>query len=387
MSRVAIRPAGLTTLLFGLLLTPSVTPAQEWAVEAQAGRVRSALDPSGVNDATAMVGLRYDDLTTGLRLSAGIPTRSEVPLWGALSAAKRLEARTGAFFAGLDLAGHGFLLHDRVDRTIIEDGGLFGEPIQRPGTPISGFAAAGQILPGAGIQAGRVRAQVRGGVSHYKSDFAKQPFDRTALITDAEIGFTPTTAFRVTTTARRYAVEDSAWTYAGVTAIAAHERLSVWGTIGDWLNAESESMPWAAGAALRVHDRATITTSARNDALDPLYLTPPQTSWSLGASVRLGGRATRAAPIPAAYDNGVATIRLARSPASGTPKIAGDFTNWKPQPMQRAGDAWVYTARIAPGVYNYAFVNDKGEWFVPEKYPGRKPDGMGGFVAVLVVQQ
>lgn len=386
MNTAAMRSARFAPLLLAFLVVPSLAAAQEWSVEAHAGRVRSALDPSGVSDATAMLGLRYDDLTTGIRLSAGIPTRSEVPLWGALSAARRLEARAGAFFAGLDLAGHGFLLHDRSDRTIIDRGGLFGRPIERPGTPISGFAVAGQFLPGAGVQAGPVRAQVRGGVSHYESDFARQPFDRTALITDAEVGFTPTTAFRITTSARRYAVEDSAWTYAGVTAIAAHQRLSAWGTIGDWLNVETESMPWAVGAALRVHDRVTITTSARNDVLDPLYLTPPQTSWSLGASVRIGGRTTPAAPVPAAYSNGVATIRLEHAHANGAVKIAGDFNSWKPEPMQRAGDAWTYSARIAPGVYNYAFVSEAGEWFVPEKYPGRKPDGMGGFVAVLVVQ-
>ena len=54
--------------------------------------------------------------------------------------------------------------------------------------------------------------------------------------------------------------------------------------------------------------------------------------------------------------------------------------------MQRAGSDWTYSVAIQPGVYNYAFVDAQGEWFVPENHPGRKSDGMGGHVAVLVVQ-
>jgi hypothetical protein len=54
--------------------------------------------------------------------------------------------------------------------------------------------------------------------------------------------------------------------------------------------------------------------------------------------------------------------------------------------MQQSGDAWTYTTELAPGVYNYAFVDASGKWFVPDGHPGRKDDGMGGAVAVLVVR-
>jgi hypothetical protein len=40
---------------------------------------------------------------------------------------------------------------------------------------------------------------------------------------------------------------------------------------------------------------------------------------------------------------------------------------------------------LASGVYRFAFVAADGEWFVPEGYPGRMDDDMGGYVAVLVV--
>jgi hypothetical protein len=90
--------------------------------------------------------------------------------------------------------------------------------------------------------------------------------------------------------------------------------------------------------------------------------------------------------VPAAYENGQATIELAAAHSATAPMIAGDFTNWQPRPMQRSGDSWIYRAALPPGVYNFSFVDAQGKWFVPEAYPGRKADGMGGVVAVLVVR-
>jgi hypothetical protein len=37
-------------------------------------------------------------------------------------------------------------------------------------------------------------------------------------------------------------------------------------------------------------------------------------------------------------------------------------------------------------VYNYSFVAPDGTWYVPQSVPGRKDDGMGGHVAVLVIR-
>jgi len=54
--------------------------------------------------------------------------------------------------------------------------------------------------------------------------------------------------------------------------------------------------------------------------------------------------------------------------------------------MEREGDDWTYTVAVPRGVYSYAFVGADGAWFVPEGVPGRKDDGMGGHVAVVVVR-
>ena len=70
---------------------------------------------------------------------------------------------------------------------------------------------------------------------------------------------------------------------------------------------------------------------------------------------------------------------------AGTVSIAGDFNNWQPAPMEREGGDWIVRLPLSPGVYHYAFRAASGDWFVPPSTPGRRDDGMGGFVAVLVV--
>lgn len=104
-------------------------------------------------------------------------------------------------------------------------------------------------------------------------------------------------------------------------------------------------------------------------------------------SLLIGGHARKpVAPVPARYDDGVATIRLPVSRASSAPSVAGDFNKWTPARMERAGNYWIYRAPLPKGVYNFSFVAADGTWFIPEDFPGRKDDGMGGHVAVLVIR-
>ena len=80
------------------------------------------------------------------------------------------------------------------------------------------------------------------------------------------------------------------------------------------------------------------------------------------------------------------TVRLPATDApAGGVSIAGDFNGWQPAEMQREGGEWIIRLALAPGVYHYAFRSVNGDWFVPPSAPGRRDDGMGGHVAVLVV--
>ena len=204
--------------------------------------------------------------------------------------------------------------------------------------------------------------------------------------------FQPSPTFALAPVVRGFqAKNEKTATFAGLSGVVAQGRASFWGNVGQWLGgadtASSAQTAWGAGGSLRLTNRVTVNASARGDGFDPLYLRPPQTSWSAGLSFTFGGRPNpRAAPVPAAYERGQATIRLSASAAATPPSVAGDFNGWTPAKMQRDEEFWSYTVAVAPGVYNYSYVSAEGEWFVPEDVPGRKDDGMGGHVAVLVVK-
>jgi hypothetical protein len=369
----------------GLCIAATPVSAQEWHLSAHAGRIRSVLDPSATSESFAL-GLRYDDPDAGLRLSAGIPGSSNDALWGSAGGWKRFAARFGGNFrTGLDVAGNAFLAMDRTDRSTPLPG-----PFDPPVSPLpdrDGHAVAGQALPMLGYEAARFQLHTRAGISRYAAEFGGQPLDRTVRLADFQVTLLPTTAVAIVPVIQTFrASGEDASTYAGVSAIAASGAASAWGTIGQW-SGDGIGTPWAAGGRWRPHPLIALEVAARHDAFDPLYLQPAQTAWSLGVALRLGGRVRSVKPpVPAAYVDGRATIRLPASASKSQPSIAGDFNDWKPAPMQRDGEHWTYVVTVAPGVYNYAFVSAGGDWFVPESVAGRKSDGMGGHVAVLVVR-
>jgi len=84
-------------------------------------------------------------------------------------------------------------------------------------------------------------------------------------------------------------------------------------------------------------------------------------------------------------DGPVVLHLLAREAGSPPPVVAGDFTNWMPVRMERHKDEWRYSVHVSSGVYHFAFRGADGRWFVPATLPNRTEDGMGGWVAVLVI--
>src|SRR5262245_15198659 len=147
--------------------------AQQWSAEAQAGRVRAALDPSAFASTSVVLGVRYEDPMAALRLSAGVPTGSQKPVWGALGAARRLAPRKTGWIGGIDLTAHGLLVHDRAERTREIPHLLFPPTVLRePG--MSGYALAGQALPLVGYLGTRFQMQARAGASYYSNKFGDQ---------------------------------------------------------------------------------------------------------------------------------------------------------------------------------------------------------------------
>jgi hypothetical protein len=374
---------GLAIVVVAFAIAPSNGQAQRWSAEVQAGQIRSSLDPGAAAQNLAL-GIRLDDLNRNFNFSVGVPTGGSDPLWGALSAAQRVLWSRSSFVAGIDLAGNTYLLHQRSTQREVR--GPVGPPQIISEPAVTGTAFAAQALPVVGFETTRWQLHARTGFSYYRNEFGDVERDRQVLLTDLQLTFTPRPTFAVMPVLRRYASEGEHFTYAGSSIVIASNAGNIWATGGIWPGLDNAEASWAAGATWQLHPRAAVSATGRHDGFDALYLNPPQTSWSIGFAVQIGGPSAVRAPVPAAYADGRATIRLDAGRARTRPMIAGDFTNWQPRPMQQAGNAWTYTTQLAPGVYNYAFVDANGKWFVPDDHPGRKDDGMGGSVAVLVVR-
>ena len=386
--RMATRLLAVLTVVAGVGGGPAY--AQRWYFETQAGRVRPDFAPvdepegflSGLRN--VMVGTRYEHGPGGFRVSAGIPTRSDEPLWGALGGWHRFTPlELESWFAGVDLAGNGYLVRERGTGPG-SSLPLPGDPVPSPGA--RGHALAGQVLPVVGYQRARFQVQARSGMSFYSSRLGSTERDNRVWLSDAQSMASPFSWLALGPVVRHYRTSQDAHTYAGGNGVVRFGVARAWAEAGRWLDPGGSDIPWAAGGSVRLHPRMAVNVSRRRETFDPLYLRQPQTSWSVGLSIQIGGplNTTRAVPV-AAFEGGRVTIRLAARDSSSIPRIAGDFNDWQPQVMLRTGDHWAFTASVAPGVYNYAFVNEEGEWFVPESAPGRRADGMGGYVAVLVV--
>jgi hypothetical protein len=363
--------------------------AQQWKLGLEGGRIRSALDPSAQRTRNLGLGLSYEDLSSLFRISTGIPTEPDAVYWGAISGWKRLAVSKNGLVGGIEVAGNAFAYRGH-SVTTTTGGGLL-DPVVTSRHRASGTALAAQALPVVGFNAGPIQLQARAGVSSFLLSSNGQDRRRTVPMGDVQLAFQPDPTFVLTPVVRRYQPHDeTASTFAGASAALVQGRVGLWASAGEWISGvdtiSGGKEAWTVGAAIGITDRSSITAGARHDSYDPLYLNPPQTSWSVGVSVLLGKSFRKAAPVPAKYENGVATIRLAVTKASTAPRIAGDFNEWKPAPMERDGDSWTFSVKLAPGVYNYSFIAADGTWYVPEGTPGRKDDGMGGHVAVLVVR-
>lgn len=379
----------LTPVMLLIAGSSTIAHAQELRLEAQAGRIRSALDPSRRDNTTAAAGITFNDPTTAFRIQAGIPVEPESPYWGSAGAYKRLAVRKSGFLLGADFTGQGYIFQDRDAPQSSPLGGLF-DPFQQSSDKRSGTAFAGQAMPLIGYASGPLELRTRVGTSYYTVSVDNQSHSRTVTLGDIELSIQPTAAFAITPLVRRYQPRnEDASTFAGASAAIAIGRSSVWANAGQWIGVDTVSSvktAWAAGTTLGVTDRINLTASARHDGFDPLYLAPSQTSWSAGLSLLLGAPSKASMPVTRASDDGLTRIRLPVSSSSGDLSIAGDFNSWSPQKMRKDGKYWTYEAPLSKGVYQFSFVSADGTFFVPEKYPGRKSDGMGGHVAVLVVR-
>lgn len=165
--------------------------------------------------------------------------------------------------------------------------------------------------------------------------------------------------------------------------------LQAWAGVSHWLDtALSGRTGWDVGLRLPVTERLALLGRGGVLAQDILFWIPPQRTWSVTVQFRTGAERTVATvPVPILRDaSRKVAFRLPEKGLEGRPGVAGTFSHWQVLPMERSRDGWRLELMLEPGVHEYAFVSEDGTWFVPEGTPGRKPDGFGGHVAVLIVQ-
>jgi len=370
----------LATMLIALAAFTAARPASaQWRVEAQAGRLSYETTPEA--STSLSLALRRVTLDSDYGLATGIPLTDEDPLWGALYGSHRL-TRGDPVAVGVDLAASGFGY--RVES--VDTLRLF--PRLRTADSHTGWGASAEAMPLVTWDGGAWGAEARAGGAFFTTSGSDvDDLSRAAFAADAALHASPVLSLTTTAEARWLYVSEGGFPWVGARVVWAPS-FAIWGSVGAWLDDALNGAAWSAGAAVPLGDRVSALLTGRHDPIDPLYLTPERTSWGVGVSVRLGeGAATAAEPVPAAYDDGIATVRLAAADvADAPPSIAGDFNGWTPAPMTSDGESWSYELPLQPGVYHYAFVDASGEWFVPEGTPGRRDDGMGGWVAVLVVE-
>ena len=348
---------------------PAQAYAQGLSVDVSTGRI--AYDPITFGDATHNIAgtVRYDTAKDQrVYGSASAPLRSGDPLWGAVGAGARFLLPGSAdrrVTAGADVGGEGFLFRDRV----VLQAGSGGSLDALPFVKLSGGAAGVELRSG-----WRGQTLSMGGLAQRRAVFetgARATYDAIAVRAEADM--------------RWVRASEGTFPFLGGSVIYGSSRGYVSFNAGRWLSDVLNDVAWGGGAGVAVGRGAMVWFNAQQQATDPLYWNAPRRTWSVGVTQQL--RAPRAVLQPATRQNGGdVVIRLPAAAASGGDLwVAGDFNGWKPARMQREGRDWVLRVPLAPGVYKYSFRDADGKWFVPATMPGRRDDGMGGHVAVLVV--
>ena len=359
--------ATAAVILAALSHTTAVN-GQGWSAEVSAGRL--VYDPvlANVGTSNLMGSLRYDThRETWVYGAAAVPAGDGHNVWGAGGAGGRFTPpalQAGRASIGADLGAHAFSFRDRL----VDSTG-------------SGFAL--DAMPFARLTSGAGFVEARGGWRGNTLSFAGIRDSRGVFETGARGGYGSTV--RVEGDAHWIHASEGTYPFVGATVAYDASPVTVWGQIGKWLATDLDERVWALGTGVSVGARTTVWGNVRQEGPDPLYWNPSRRTWSVGLTQRLGRLPAPALPLSAS-PAGTVIVRLPAADApAGAVSIAGDFNNWQPAPMQREGSNWIIRLSLMPGVYHYTFRSATGEWFVPVSTAGRRDDGMGGFVAVLVV--
>lgn len=382
----AHRTAAAVVLL--LLVVPTLLHSQELRANARVGTMAHDHAPTGGTATSSLVvGLALLDDRSWLGASAAVPA-GVAPRWAVLGGSHRITGRGRAGLL-LDLAAHGFLQHD-------PDGGdPGGPPLAGLPTPLdpsspdapdlSGSGVGGEVQLGVRAPAGPLRLEARGGGAVQYSRLAGTARDHALPVADLRVQL-PLGPIALGAESRAWFGDNGVHALATATLVYAHPAVQAWASVGRWFRGGVGHTAWGVAGSATVVEGVALQAGGRGRTFDPLYGSLTGTSVWGGVSLRLAGAHGPASTSPRIV-RGEAVIRVPAGREADAPSVAGDFSGWAPVRMVREGRSWVHRVSLEPGVYSYAFVSPDGRWYVPDGHPGRKADGMGGHVAVLVVTE
>jgi hypothetical protein len=158
----------------------------------------------------------------------------------------------------------------------------------------------------------------------------------------------------------------------------------------------AETTIWGLSASRSIAPSLALVAAAGRAGSDPVTSVPGARYFALGLRLKVGSQAMT--PLPAAAARTAsAPFRIGPALAAGREiviraadaravELAGDFTDWKPVPLQPWGeDGWRALLPISPGLHRLAIRIDGGAWRAP---PGIRPitNEFGGEVAEVVVE-
>lgn len=366
--RLGVLAGGLVLLA----LHPSAALAQEWRVEASAGR--ALYDPLAekVSALNAALGVRYEgDTHRWAYLTGGMDLEDGGPSWGAAGLGGWLGVERGGLSVGAALGAE-----------------LFGYGAST--MEGAGGGATLRALPTLVLRRGAAEASAHAGLlqtAHHASEILVA---RTAFDAGGSVSLEPLPGLHLGAEGRYLRMEEGGYPYVGASARFAGGWGSVWAFGGRWTVEDPVLLPatgYGLGGSVWLPGEVALQASWQQEPGDPLYVSSARRTWSVRLSRVIGRPAAPAAPLPVVLPEpaeGRVSIRLPVSEYPESPSLLGDFTGWEPVPMVRAGELWVARVDVAPGVYHYGFRDVAGEWFVPASLP-QTDDGMGGTSAVLVV--
>jgi hypothetical protein len=353
--------AGLITLV-----TPSVGAAQGLSADISAGRLVYDEGSTTVGSDNVLGTIRYEQHDAWLFGSVAAPVSGSDTFWTAVGTGGRLRLpwRSQRLSIGVDADAHAFSFRDRlVDQTGV--GGALET------LPFLQLAFGSAFLEGYSGWRGHTVAQA--GVRSNRD------------VIESGLRAAAGRRVRVEAEGRWVSAPEGVFPFVGGTLTVENRALRVWARAGRWLDATLDDPVWGGGIDVRLSARSHIWTSFRQDASDPLYFNSARKTWSIGATRQLGGASASGLPIRS-YPAGPVVLRVAAGDVPGDAVfIGGDFNGWQAVAMHREGNAWMVTLRLSPGTYHYAFRTAGGSWFVPASTYGRRDDGMGGSLAVLMV--